>query len=770
MGDLEFGLSFQDQISGPSRAASGALQAIQSNLGGVASAASAATSATNTTAASLQGVSGASSALKGIKSDLQGVAAAATAAASAAARANAAIGAAKPAGAAATLQKAWTSPSDAITDSKSFRRSMVRERARAAVAPVEGPDDLNLKSKGYAAWRAVAAKAATSAFTGYQTTQVSRTAKALESLGGIAKRTWQALGGGGGAGGAGKALEEGAKSFERSGGFLRRALEFATGTLLERAIEKSLELGKVIAESLVGAADFGQKARLAFGSLAKHGADPEKIFTHVRTLAQDLGLDVFDTTKQYQKFLAMQFNPHQADALINMGSDLMAIGANAEEVRRAFLQMGQIKAKGRLQGEELLVLAENGLSTQLVFESIAKQLGISMDQVQKKVSGGAVNASVALNAIGDAILKKTHSTKFGEAGKRVANQTISGLWGQLKAGIQNATIDIGDKLAPVLTSQLKGMLLDFSSFAKSAEGVQFFKDLASAIRDFAVAIKDALPTMRSMLALSNALLTNRVSGKGGEPAGEAYSGVGAAAGALAGARFGGVKGAAIGAAAGGGLAAWINNSSVGKSVNKFFGLKEYATQANADAVQIGQKIGDGIVAGMQSKRTNVFGAGSDLGNAAIEGASSPQSLDVHSPSRAFEWLGEMSGEGLGVGFRATTAANVSAVQSVTRSMQNAAYNVGSVQAVAGMRGAVNDNALAGVDTSIPSYSQTAAQIGGYAGAVSSGGGGRSTNDISITINISGVSGDPEQVAEAAKRGAVEGLHSVIEQLSSEAAA
>lgn len=82
MGDLEFGLQFQDGVSAPAHAASSALRAVQSNLSGVASASSAATSATDAVGSSLRSAS-ATNALGGVAGGLRNVAFAAEKAASA---------------------------------------------------------------------------------------------------------------------------------------------------------------------------------------------------------------------------------------------------------------------------------------------------------------------------------------------------------------------------------------------------------------------------------------------------------------------------------------------------------------------------------------------------------------------------------------------------------------------------------------------------------------------------------------------------------------
>jgi tape measure domain-containing protein len=721
----EWGVSLTDEVSGPAHAASSALRGMRTDLGGVASAASSASSATDAASSSIASAarSASTGGIRAAQADMRALASAATAAAG------------------------------AVSSSKEYRRSQVLAKARESVSfggPLESHGARDAV-QGMLAWRAVAAKAATSAFTGYQATQVSRVQRALSSLGDLATGVWKRLGGsGGGAREAAAALEHTGTQAERAGGFLHRAFEFTIGSLMERGIEKIAHLGVQLAASTVHAADFGQSSTVAFSSLAKYGANAAKIFEHVQVLSQDLGMDVDATTHAYQGMLAAQFNPKQADAIIKMGSDLRAVGASSDQVRLAWANMEQIFAKGKADMMDFRQFASYGISEKLIFENMAKRMGVSTEEVAKKVAAGAAKSSIALNAIGDTIMQKTHETAFGEAGKRMADSTMSGLWGQLHAGLQRVNIMLGEAIAPELTGMLKGALADFKAFVSSKEGVQFFRDLATAARDFAHAIVSSLPTLRELVVVSKSLVTNRVAGKDGGPEGETVSPVGALAGAAAGARFGGAKGAAVGAAIGGGLAAYINNSSVGKAFNEFFGLKEFAG-VSAEASQRGQELGssaaDGVIVGAASRRADVAAAGADMGAALMSGAQNE--LQVHSPSKRLVWLGGMAGMSLGLGFARTESYNVRAAAGVAMGMYDAV------------------EAQAGYETAIPALPPPSSATIGASYAVQRSGGSLPPITVQLSQTFEGKV-DPAAVESASRRGVDEGIASALERWAEEA--
>jgi len=227
------------------------------------------------------------------------------------------------------------------------------------------------------------------------------------------------------------------------------------------------ELLTGMATATIGMVDFGQRSRQAFGLLAKEGEIPEQLFQRSIGLATELGLNIKDTTKQIQKFRALQFSQDQAEALIKMGADMQALGASGEEVSRIFAQLGQIKAKNKLQSEELVTLAESGVSTQVVFAALAKQLNKTEDAVKNMVSKGEITGAQALNAIGTAILVKTGTKQFGEAGTMMAESTLSGMAGVFKAKAQTAMLGIADGAEFEVTRAAKVIFGEHNTFMYS---------------------------------------------------------------------------------------------------------------------------------------------------------------------------------------------------------------------------------------------------------------------------------------------------------------
>lgn len=191
-------------------------------------------------------------------------------------------------------------------------------------------------------------------------------------------------------------------------------------------------VGAWVTQGVVGMATFADSSRRAFASLTGSEQSGAQAMELAVGTAKQLGMSVEQVADQFKGLLAMQFKLGEADEMVRLSADLVSVTGHAESAARAVTAITQIKAKGKLQAEELVgQLAEAGVSTTLVYEALAKRLGKTQDQVKKMISSGKVDATTGIAAIKDAIMHKVHETKPGEAAKAFSDSTITGLMGQL---------------------------------------------------------------------------------------------------------------------------------------------------------------------------------------------------------------------------------------------------------------------------------------------------------------------------------------------------
>jgi len=117
-----------------------------------------------------------------------------------------------------------------------------------------------------------------------------------------------------------------------------------------------------------------------------------------------------------------------------------ATGADLGGIATAF---GQIQAKGRLQGEELLQLQERGIGLQ---DELIKMYGFTAEEFRKALEGGRISA----DAVNVALQNITNTGGKYANGAIAQSETLAGKFSTLIDNITVLAQNIGKVLAPVL--------------------------------------------------------------------------------------------------------------------------------------------------------------------------------------------------------------------------------------------------------------------------------------------------------------------------------
>ncbi len=244
-----------------------------------------------------------------------------------------------------------------------------------------------------------------------------------------------------------------AYSILRTGQALGSLARRMTGDLVGKAFEAST---------------WAESVRKGLGMISglgeqKGGAE----FEHARAAALEYGLALQPTIDAYKQLRAVGFSADKALSLTRLTADLKAgLGMTDETVGRIQLALAQIKGAGVLQGDELRQLQETGISIDRVWESIARQLGVSVKEARKLKEAGKVTADVAIRAVEEATLGTLGTKAPGEAAAKLAGSTLRGGLGKAKAAWDSWILDLGQTLEPTFNSLARtigGMFARFQS-------------------------------------------------------------------------------------------------------------------------------------------------------------------------------------------------------------------------------------------------------------------------------------------------------------------
>lgn len=272
-------------------------------------------------------------------------------------------------------------------------------------------------------------------------------------------------------------------------------------SLLTEAIMGAAEAAAHLGEELVSAAFegsvFAERSTKALELLTGSGGMAVVQFEGLRREAGSLGLDIDETQHSFQRLLAAQLSVGRSRDMIRLGADMQAIGADADEVKRIFLAISHISAKGKLQGRELMMLQMAGVSGGLIFDALAHKLGKSHGEVEKLIHKGKIDANTALDALETAVMHKTHETHLGEAGARFADETMAGMLAQMKSGVKNIAISVGEELQPLFEDVLRYGKDLFNSLASDPETRNFLAFAKNEIEYFRLTMQQNWPEIKS---------------------------------------------------------------------------------------------------------------------------------------------------------------------------------------------------------------------------------------------------------------------------------
>jgi tape measure domain-containing protein len=167
---------------------------------------------------------------------------------------------------------------------------------------------------------------------------------------------------------------------------------------------------------------------------------------------QDLGaITPFTSTELIDSAKRLQAFGVETEKVVETTRRLAdASGATGAELSGLVTAYGQVQAKGRLQGEELLQFQERGIALQ---EELRKMYGMTGEEFQKALSKGQVSAK----AVEVALIKLTNAGGKYANGAIAQSDTLNGKLGTLQDSFQRLAQNIGTFFEPVFKFLIDGI-------------------------------------------------------------------------------------------------------------------------------------------------------------------------------------------------------------------------------------------------------------------------------------------------------------------------
>ena len=247
---------------------------------------------------------------------------------------------------------------------------------------------------------------------------------------------------------------------------------------LGETLKKVKKFGKAVSDIGVGLSAKLTAPLLALGGVAlKQSANLESLGVSFDVLIGDAE-KAKRTFDDLVRFTAT--TPFQLDNVANAGKQLLSFGVASEDLvptlrmlgelaagtgkplEEFSLIFGKILAKGRVQGEEMLQLAEKGISLQTL---LAKKFNVSGKVISDAVSKGQISFEIFNEVLKDVT---GEGGKFNGLTEKLSG-TLGGLSSTLKDSTSLAFKELGDVLVKELNLKqfISGLIVGINKFTQS---------------------------------------------------------------------------------------------------------------------------------------------------------------------------------------------------------------------------------------------------------------------------------------------------------------
>jgi tape measure domain-containing protein len=160
-----------------------------------------------------------------------------------------------------------------------------------------------------------------------------------------------------------------------------------------------------VKDSVIGFNSQMQGAGMAFETMLGSGKKAQAFLNDLRTFAAKTPFEFPELVTASQRMLAYGFSAKQIiPTLTAVGDAAAGLGGTPEMIDRITTAIGQMKAKGKVSGEEMRQLAEAGVPA---WDILAKGVGHTTAETMKLVEKGVIPAGAAVD-----ILTKGMETRF----------------------------------------------------------------------------------------------------------------------------------------------------------------------------------------------------------------------------------------------------------------------------------------------------------------------------------------------------------------------
>jgi tape measure domain-containing protein len=167
-----------------------------------------------------------------------------------------------------------------------------------------------------------------------------------------------------------------------------------------------------------------EQANIAFETMLKSATKAKAFLLDLQDFANKTPFEFPELRDSSKRLLAFGFDVKRIIPMMTaIGNASSGLGLGSEGIERVVTALGQMKAKGRIQGDEILQLTEAGIPA---IEILAKKMKVTQAEYLKLQEKGLVPAEQAINALIEGMNERFPDMMAKQS------KSLMGLWSTIK--------------------------------------------------------------------------------------------------------------------------------------------------------------------------------------------------------------------------------------------------------------------------------------------------------------------------------------------------
>lgn len=215
-------------------------------------------------------------------------------------------------------------------------------------------------------------------------------------------------------------------------GKIKMAGAMAAGSIAAVAAAMGAAAAGVVAQSgkwMVSQLNFQESSMATFETMLGSQEAASRVFKQAAAFAAETPFGSEEVISGFQRFLTAGFKEDQLDKLMRASGDVGA-AMGTDKMQSVMIALGQIKAKGKLQSEELMQLADAGVGQAGVKDALQATLGKSRAQIDKMLQTGKITGEQGIEAILESIRINLGGGVLG-GGMARKSKTLEGIFSSM---------------------------------------------------------------------------------------------------------------------------------------------------------------------------------------------------------------------------------------------------------------------------------------------------------------------------------------------------